>query len=171
MSDGEVQLRDALGDDLSRIHFLNETAVPHVNSVATDFLAGFLEEAATFRVAEIDGRIAGFLVGLTPDADYASPNFLWFRERYERFVYVDRVVVAWSERRRGVARRFYEDLETFSRPRAPRITCEVNVRPSNEGSLRFHQQWGFVQVGSQETEGGAKAVALMVKELGSSVAR
>ena len=43
-------------------------------------------------------------------ADYDSPNFLWFRERYPAFVYVDRVVVADSARGRGLARALYDDL-------------------------------------------------------------
>ncbi|RYF90942.1 MAG: GNAT family N-acetyltransferase, partial [Caulobacteraceae bacterium] len=32
------------------------------------------------------------LIAFDQDAAYDSPNFLWFRERYARFVYVDRVV-------------------------------------------------------------------------------
>ncbi|NNE42793.1 MAG: GNAT family N-acetyltransferase, partial [Gemmatimonadetes bacterium] len=49
--------------------------------------------------------------------------------------------------------------------RAPMITCEVNTRPRNDGSLRFHARLGFREVGTQETEGGAKAVSLLEKRL------
>ena len=51
-----------------------------------------------------------FLLAFDQDADYDSPNYLWFRSRYPRFVYVDRIVVARSARGRGCARRLYSDL-------------------------------------------------------------
>src|SRR4051812_2035101 len=49
-------------------------------------------------------------LAMDQDADYASPNFQWFRARYPRFVYVDRIVVAPSARGRGYARLLYRDL-------------------------------------------------------------
>ncbi len=64
-----------------------------------------------------------------------------------------------------IGQRLYRDLEDFARPVAPTMTCEVNLRPPNPDSLRFHRQFGFVEVGRQETEGGAKEVVLMEKEL------
>ena len=42
------------------------------------------------------GNLDAFLLALDQDADYDSPNFRWFRTRYPRFVYVDRIVVASS---------------------------------------------------------------------------
>ena len=54
------------------------------------------------------GNLDAFLLAFDQDADYDSPNFLWFRARYPRFVYVDRVVVASSARGRGYARRLYD---------------------------------------------------------------
>jgi predicted GNAT superfamily acetyltransferase len=37
----------------------------------------------------------------------------------------------------------------------------VNTRPKNEGSMIFHKQYGFNQVGTQTTENGKKEVSLM----------
>ncbi len=45
------------------------------------------------------------------------------------------------------------------------MTCEVNLRPPNAGSLTYHEIHGFVRVATQETEGGRKEVALMEKRL------
>ena len=42
------------------------------------------------------GDAEALLLAFDQDADYKSPNFLWFRSRYPRFVYVDRIVVASS---------------------------------------------------------------------------
>ena len=72
------------------------------------------------------GNVAAFMLAFDQAADYDSPNFLWFRARYQRFVYVDRVCVAPSARRRGYAGRLYADL--FARATAAGhglVTCEV----------------------------------------------
>ena len=45
------------------------------------------------------GALEAFIMTFDQDARYDSPNFLWFRERYPRFVYVDRVVVAGASAR------------------------------------------------------------------------
>ncbi|TIV13198.1 MAG: GNAT family N-acetyltransferase, partial [Mesorhizobium sp.] len=47
------------------------------------------------------GALGAFILCFDQDANYDSPNFFWFRERYPRFVYVDRVVVAAAARGRG----------------------------------------------------------------------
>ena len=49
------------------------------------------------------GRDA-FLIAFDQDAISASPNFQWFKSRYKRFVYVDRVIVAPHKRGFGLAR-------------------------------------------------------------------
>src|SRR4051794_22631576 len=56
------------------------------------------------------GDVDAFLLTLDQGARYESPNFLWFRTRYPRFVYVDRVVVASLARGRGYARQLYHDV-------------------------------------------------------------
>src|SRR5882724_1911154 len=78
------------------------------------------------------GALDAFLLAFDQDAPYDSPNFLWFRARYPRFVYIDRVVVATSARGRGLARTLYRDL--FAQAAAAghaRVVCEVNSRPPN----------------------------------------
>lgn len=158
-----IELRDANPQDLETLHRLNEDAVPHVNSVTFDRMRWFMEVASYFRVANVDEAIAGFLIGLEPGLPYDSLNYRWFVRRYRKFVYVDRVVIAESARRRGAGRALYEDFAAFGQSRAPVMTCEVNVRPPNPGSLDFHRAMGFEEAGRQDTEGGAKTVALLVK--------
>src|ERR1700754_2951356 len=78
------------------------------------------------------GELDAFLLTFDQDARYDSPNFLWFRARYPRFVYVDRIVVASSARGRGHARRLYDDLFVrAARAGYDRIFCEVNLVPPN----------------------------------------
>jgi predicted GNAT superfamily acetyltransferase len=46
----------------------------------------------------------GFLITFDQDANYDSPNFVWFHEKYDAFVYIDRVVVSAAARGNGIAR-------------------------------------------------------------------
>jgi hypothetical protein len=73
--------------------------------------------------------------------------------------------VAETARRQGLAAALYDDFESRFTGRCPRLVCEVNLRPANDASMLFHQRMGFVQVGSQEIDGGAKEVAMLVKDL------
>ena len=163
-----IEIRNVADSDLAAILALNEAAVPHVNSISLETLQRFAIQAAYFRVAWWEDKLAGVLIGLTPEVAYASLNFRWFRERYPNFVYIDRIIVTPDARRHGVARRLYQDIESFATPIAPLLTCEVNLRPRNTPSLEFHRRFGFREVGTQETEGGAKTVSLLVKELKAS---
>jgi len=165
-SEAAPRLRDVRAEDMDTIGTLNDEAVPHVNRLSREQLEQFRCHAFYFRVVCDQGMVGGFLIGLTPDASYDSINFLWFRDRYERFVYIDRIVVAPAFRRRGLGRWLYDDLATRAGPVASHLTCEVNVRPRNDTSLRFHERLGFIGVGEQDTEGGTKRVVLLARPLG-----
>ena len=164
-SGGAPSLRDVEEADLETIHAINEAAVPHVNSIDVDRFRRFIDEAVYFRVAEIETGLAGYLVAFDPSATYESLNFRWFQRHYEDFIYVDRIAVASDARRRGIARRLYDDLIPFARTRTRLLTCEVNTRPPNPDSLAFHARFGFREVGTQETDGGAKSVSLLAVDL------
>ena len=107
--------------------------------------------------------IAGFMLVLKEGAEYGSPNYQYFASNYDAFHYVDRIVVSEHFRRQGVGAGLYAVLFEAAAG-APRVTCEVNVRPANPGSIGFHESLGFKTVGEQDTEGGNKRVALMVRE-------
>ena len=112
------------------------------------------------------GEADAFLMTFDQGADYDSENFLWFRARYPRFVYVDRVVVADHARGRGLARRLYEAL--FDKTRAAGhtlVTCEVNADPPNPASDAFHAALGFGEVGHAALRGGDKTVRYFAREL------
>jgi uncharacterized protein len=117
----------------------------------TDLLDGAFHSAT-----EGAGR-DGFLIAFDQDASYQSPNFLWFRTRYDRFVYVDRIIVAAHARGRGLARTFYEAL--FNRARTEghdRVVCEVNLDPPNPDSLAFHAALGFAAAGEAVLANGKR---------------
>ncbi len=115
--------------------------------------------AAAFHHAIIGDGSQGYLIAFDQDADYDSVNFRWFQSRFDRFVYVDRIVVAASERGKGTARQLYTDLFAAARNAGHScIVAEINIEPPNPGSLAFHDRLGFVEVG-QATLAPAKSVS------------
>jgi predicted GNAT superfamily acetyltransferase len=101
---------------------------------------------------------------LSPDADYHSPNFHWFRREYDDFVYIDRIVVASAYRRHGLGRVFYADVQSFAEVRSPRLCCEVQLEPRDDASVLFHGTYGFREVGQQALEPYGR-VSLLAKDL------
>ena len=160
-----MEISDIASGDLPEVLALNEASVPHVSSVSDAEMQWLRKHAHYFRVARIDGQLAGFLIGLRPGLAYTSPNYRWFSEHYDDFGYVDRVAVTRIARRRLVASRLYSDFSSTLQGAVDVMTCEVNLRPANDASMQFHLRQGFAQVASQETEGGKKEVALMEKKL------
>jgi hypothetical protein len=117
------------------------------------------------------GDVDAFLLAVDQDADYDSPNFLWFRARYRRFVYVDRIVVAFRARGKGLARLLYLALFTeAARAEHSCVVCEVNSEPPNPASDAFHLGLGFVEVGSAAIHNGGKTVRYLLCRLGDQAA-
>ncbi|TCM22432.1 hypothetical protein EDF56_1011122 [Novosphingobium sp. PhB165] len=114
------------------------------------------------RIGRNAGTLDAALIAFDQDADYDSANFQWFRARYRRFVYVDRVVTAPEARGRGFARKLYAHL--FERARAAGhecVVCEVNSDPPNPASEAFHQALGFEPVGEALLGNGKTVTYLM----------
>ena len=160
------RIRQVVASDLPALATLNNDAVPAVNRLSVPDLARFADMAPYFSVAEADAAPVGLLIALGPGADYQSVNYRWFGARYPAFLYVDRVVVDPGSRSAGIGASLYADLETAALAAGvPLLACEVNIRPSNDRSRRFHERLGFRGVGIQDTEGGAKTVQLMLRDL------
>ncbi|CAN5121003.1 GNAT family N-acetyltransferase [soil metagenome] len=107
------------------------------------------------RVAHRVGPADALLLAFDQDAPYDGVNFQWFRARRDRFVYVDRIVVAEAARGRGLARALY--LNLFEQARSTghhRVVCEVNADPPNPASDAFHARLGFEPVGTAVLPGG-----------------
>ncbi|MBI1862197.1 MAG: GNAT family N-acetyltransferase [Deltaproteobacteria bacterium] len=159
-------IRDGVDADLAGIVNLNDSEIPHVTAIMVEALKALTDQAFYFQIAESHaGDIIGFVLALAESATYRSLNFHWFKARYPRFVYIDRIVVSRPRHRTGAGKLLYADLFEKAQNRTPLLTCEVNIRPPNPGSVEFHQRLGFQQVGTQETEGGKKTASLLVKPL------
>lgn len=160
-----VTIRPVRAEDLPAVLALNQAHLPALGSLDEALLRHLVDIAVHAVVADDGGSIVGSLIGLEgPGHDYASPNYAWFGERYERFLYVDRVVVAHTHHGQGLGRRFYESFLAVADGHDV-LAAEVNIHPANDESLAFHERLGFVAVGEQDTEAGAKRVRMLVRQL------
>lgn len=160
-----LRLRDVRESDLDPILALNNAAGPTILPLDAARLRFLFDQAGYFRVAEIDGRVAGFLVAMDQDTPYNSSNFLWFKQQLPEFFYIDRIVVASSYRGLGLGRVFYADVQSYAEVRSPVLACEVFLQPGNDVALLFHGMFGFNEVGQQVMPGLEQRVAMLTKEM------
>jgi uncharacterized protein len=160
---GPMLIRPLSSDDLPTVLRLNNAAIPAVSEADLAKLELLVAQSCLSLVAEHDGRVVGFCINFAPGADYASVNYLWFCERYTEFVYLDRIAVDETARNMGIGAALYTAVEAAI-VGTPQLFCEVNLRPRNDGSLRFHERLGFVEVGQQETDYGI-LVSMLAKNL------
>ena len=111
------------------------------------------------------GSVEAFIMTFDQDADYDSPNFLWLKQRYPRFVYVDRIVIDPAARKHGYGRILYEAFLDKARADGHTLACcEINLDPPNPGSDAFHARMGFSVVG-QATLADGKSVRYLTRSL------
>ena len=158
-------IRDVRERELDSVLALNNAVGHSILALDAARMHFFFENASYFRVAEVDGHIAGFLIAMRESASYSSPNFAWFRERYPEFVYIDRIVVAEPFRGHGLGRIFYCDVTSYAELRVPLLTCEVFLEPRDDVAVLFHGTYGFNEVGQQVMPGVDRPVSLLAKTL------
>ncbi|PVB60286.1 GNAT family N-acetyltransferase [Labrenzia sp. 011] len=145
--------------DLSTLLPLNNAAVPAVNELTAEELVDLVNSALICLVAEIDGQPAGFLLCLGDGDTYDSRNYRWLSERLSNFAYTDRIAVDAQQRGRKIGEALYDALFRHLAGTGRCFVCEVNERPPNPGSLKFHKRLGFEEIGNADH--GDKAVVYL----------
>jgi uncharacterized protein len=142
---------------------LNNAHASELSWLTPDAFAHLLGHAwRAWRIGQADA----LMIALEEAADYDNPNHRWFRARYDRFVYVDRIVVAEAARGHGLARRLYEQLiRAATAAGHERMVCEVNLDPPNPQSDAFHAALGFTALATARIHGGAKTVRYLIRPL------
>ncbi len=163
-----IVIRDVREHELDSVLALNNAAAPTILPIDPSKLRHFFANAEYFRVAERDGTLVGFMIGFGSHTGHDSSNFHWFRERFEDFFYIDRIVVASRRRGGGVGRGFYADAQSYAELRYPNIACEVFLDAAGsdpalpDPALLFHGSFGFREVGQYVMpETGLRASMLM----------
>lgn len=151
----------ATSPDLEALRALNNEYAKELAPADAAHFRWLVEHA--FFAAAVN-QTEAFIIAFDQDADYQSPNFQWFKQRFPKFVYVDRMATAAEARGRGHAIRLYDNL--FSAAQAAGqtlITCEINEVPPNPVSVALHARFGFVKVGEAALPEMGKTVGYYVK--------
>lgn len=162
--------RAATAVDLPAVLALNRESEHFLSPLDAARLALLARQAAAHWVIESDGVVAAFLLAFREGAAYDSPNYRWFAQRYPRFLYIDRVVVADAAKGQGLGKALYQ--VAFSHAEAngvPMLACEFDLEPPNPVSAGFHARMGFREVGQQRVAGGSKVVSLQSALVGECV--
>lgn len=156
-----ILIRNTEPSDFATIVALNASEVQHTSPMDEFRLTALHALSAYHRVAAVDGVVAAFLLAMQDHAAYRNDNYEWFAARYERFLYVDRIVVSSAFQGRKLGSLLYNDLFAFARNEGiPMITCEFNIVPPNEPSRIFHDKYGFQELGTQWLAEGTKQVSM-----------
>lgn len=148
--------------DVPMMWEINEQGLPGTGQVTKEKMATLLELSEISLGAYQDGKLAGFVLCLLPKTEYGSLNYAWFNQRYDQFIYVDRIAVAKDSRNSGIGTLLYQQVFDYARQHNIPVTAEVSLKPSNEGSDRFHLRHGFITVG--QLDHGDKAVTMYIKD-------
>ena len=160
-----VTLHDATPADFDAILGLNAASVHFLSPLDRARLQHLHAHAAYHRVVRTGDEVHAFLLGFREGAPYDSPNYQWFERTYDRFMYIDRVVVSAASRRWNLGTQLYEDVFAFAGAAGiTRVTCEYDLDPPNPASERFHRRHGFREVGRQWL-GEKKQVSLQLRAL------
>lgn len=157
-----MQSRPLLQEDALSVWEINEQGLPGTGKVTVEEISYLIEiSEISLGVFEQD-VLVGFVICLSPNVDYGSLNYAWFNEKYDDFIYVDRIAVSTNHRGQGIGSSIYQELFTISKKKQIPIAAEVNSIPPNPGSMKFHRILDFQEVGSLNHED--KSVVMLLRQ-------
>ena len=166
MSTFQPVVRNIETADLSRVLEINNANTPGVSELTfTEIETDLRNSLHALAIDNEHGEVCAFCVTFGPGAPEAGDNHRWFAERYESFVYLDRIAIDSNHQNRGLGALLYQAVEQHMLDSAKHslLCCEVNLEPPNPGSLRFHSRIGFTEVGQHSPQQGY-VVSLLLKD-------
>jgi uncharacterized protein len=160
-----LTIRPAEERDFSAVLALNEESVEVLAPLTRERLGKLHRSASLHWVIEDGDTVVGFVMAFREGIEHDSVNYLWFAERYPKFLYIDRVVVGSGARGVGAGTQLYEQLFAYARAAGVEtVTAEFDIDPPNPASARFHAKFGFHEVGRQVVPYGMKEVSMQVAD-------
>ena len=150
MSNFQPIVRNIVSTDVTRVLEINNANTPAVSELTMDELESDLRNSLhALAIDNEQGEVCAFCITFDPDAPDAGANHRWFADRYESFVYLDRIAIDSNHQNHGLGALLYQSVEQHMLNSAEHslLCCEVNLEPPNPGSLRFHKRIGFTEVG------------------------
>ena len=142
----EMEIRSLTKEDSPSLWKINQEGLPGTGKVSEDEIKSLLDYSE-LSIGAFDGDILqGFVICLPPETEYTSLNYAWFNQRYDDFLYVDRIAVSQNHRNKNVGTLLYGEVISLSAQNQVPIAAEVNLTPPNPGSIRFHERNGFTAV-------------------------
>ena len=155
-----MEIRPLQGEDIDSIWRINQDGLPGTGEVSKEGISELLN-LSEHSIGVYDGKeLLGFVMCLLPRTEYGSINYAWFNQRYEQFLYVDRVAVSKDHRNNQIGTLLYEKVMNWSEQLKIPVAAEVSLEPPNPGSMRFHYRHGFSEVGVLHQEN--KSVTMML---------
>lgn len=157
-----MNLRTLHSDDIPQLWRINEEGLPGVGKVSEASLADLLS-LSHLPLGVLEGdELIGFVLCLLPRTRYGSLNYAWFNQRYDQFLYVDRVAVSTNHRNKQAGTRLYKQIIEYAERRDLPIAAEVSLDPPNPGSMRFHARHNFKEVGILHHD--TQSVTMLIRE-------
>ena len=142
-----MDLRELTQHDVASMWSLNEQGLPGTGEVSKQEMADLLNLSTLSLGVFREQELLGFVICLSHGTSYGSLNYAWFNQRFDAFIYVDRIAVAQQHRDQGIGSMLYEQVIANSDEQGVPVAAEVNSTPPNPGSMRFHERFRFKEVG------------------------
>jgi predicted GNAT superfamily acetyltransferase len=155
MSTFQPIVRNIVSTDVTRVLEINNANTPGVSELTMIELATDLKNSLHALVIDNEhGEVCAFCITFAPDAPDAGVNHQWFADRFESFVYLDRIAIDPTYQNLGLGVLLYQSVEQqmIASAQHSLLCCEVNLEPPNPGSLRFHHRIGFTEVGQHSPQ-------------------
>jgi len=167
-------IRQVEESDFASIKWLNDEFQHYTSALDKSQIRELNDLSAYHKLIEVQEdeddskskKVEGFLLVMGPKSGFDSEYYKWFDSRYSDFLYVDRIVVDGDTHNEGLGRMLYEDLFEFAKAQGfSQICCEYNLVPSNKVSAKFHNAFGFSEVGELCNSNNTKVVTMQMAKV------
>jgi predicted GNAT superfamily acetyltransferase len=155
MSNFQPIVRNIEITDVARVLEINNANTPGVSELTLSELETDIKNCLhALAIDNEHGEVCAFCITFAPDAPDAGVNHQWFADRFESFVYLDRIAIDPAYQNLGLGVLLYQSVEQqmIASAQHSMLCCEVNLEPPNPGSLRFHHRIGFAEVGQHSPQ-------------------